>query len=115
MLNRLSVSLALVCSLAAGIQPASAEKLLMQRVEQERGAALPARGMSMAQVENAYGAPASRLDPRGGDAPLHPVINRWVYDRFTVYFERDRVVSAVVKRASPTEIGPKRVEASQSQ
>ena len=41
------------------------------------------------------------------------MINRWVYDRFTVYFEKDRVISAVVNRASPAELGPKRVESTQ--
>jgi hypothetical protein len=90
-----------------------AETLLMQRVQQEHNVPLPPRGMSMAQVEHQFGVPASRLDPRGGDAPLHPVINRWVYDRFTVYFEKDRVISAVVNHASPTELGPKSVETSQ--
>jgi len=113
MLNRLSLSLALIFSGIACIQSATAETLLMQRVQEEKGVPLPARGMSMAQVEHSFGVPATRLDPRGGDAPRHPVINRWVYDRFTVYFERDRVISAVVNRASPTEIGPKGAQSTQ--
>ena len=92
---------------AAALRPAHAETLLLQRVQQERGVPLPTRGMSMGQVEGRFGPPASKLEPAGGDAPLHPVIHRWVYDRFTVYFERDRVIDAVVNRASPTEIGPK--------
>jgi hypothetical protein len=53
------------------------------------------------------------VQPAGGDAPQHPVINRWVYDRFTVYFERDRVINTVLNRASPTEIGPKGTVSSQ--
>ena len=115
MFNRLSLSVALAVAAASlsAPAPARAETLLMQRVQQEQGVPLPPRGMSMAQVERQFGAPASRLDPRGGDAPQHPVINRWVYDRFTVYFEKDRVISAVVNRASPTELGPKAVETSQ--
>ena len=68
---------------------------------------MPARGQTMAQVEQRFGAPSNKLQPAGGDAPRHPVINRWVYDRFTVYFERDRVIDAVLNRASPNEIGPK--------
>ena len=63
--------------------------------------------MTMAQVEPQFGPPASKLSPAGGDAPTHPVINRWSYGRFTVYFERDRVIDSVVTRASATEIGPK--------
>jgi hypothetical protein len=113
MLNRLSMSIALAALAAVTVAPVRAATLLMQRVQQERGVPLPARGMTMAAVEHQFGAPASRLDPRGGDAPLHPTINRWVYARFTVYFERDRVIDAVLNRASPTELGPKQVESTQ--
>lgn len=113
MLNRLCLSFVVTAVALAGASSASAETLLMQRVQQERGIAMPTRGMSMGQVEQQFGAPASRLDPRGGDSPHHPVINRWVYERFTVYFERDRVIDAVLNRASPTEIGPKNAATSQ--
>jgi hypothetical protein len=113
MLIRLSSSIVLLAFAVAAATSASAETLLMQRVQQERGMPLPARGMTMAQVERQFGAPANRLDPRGGEAPTHPVINRWVYDRFTVYFERDHVIDAVANRATPTELGPKSVPTSQ--
>ena len=69
--------------------------------------ASPSRGMSMAQVERTFGAPKDKLAAAGGDAPRHPVINRWVYGRYIVYFERDRVINSVALRATPTEIGPK--------
>ena len=68
---------------------------------------LPARGMTMAQVEARYGAPSDRLDPRGGQKRDWPTINRWVYPAFTVYFERTRVIDVVVNKAGPAEIGPK--------
>lgn len=110
MLIRLSSALLAVALAGAGIADAAAETLLMQRVQQEQGVAVPSRGMSMAQVEQQFGAPSNKLGPSGGDAPQHPVINRWVYNRFTVYFERDRVISSVVNRASPNEIGPKNGE-----
>ncbi len=42
----------------------------------------------MAQVEARFGAPSSRMDPRGGQKRQWPTINRWVYPQFTVYFER---------------------------
>jgi hypothetical protein len=112
MLKRHFLSLGLAVAALSAAAPACAETLLIDRVQQERNVPLPARGMTMAQVEQQFGAPADRLDPRGGDAPLHPVINRWKYDRFTVYFEKDLVINAVVNRASPTELGPKRVETS---
>ena len=95
-----------VAALACG-NPAHADTLLMQRVQQERGMNAPHRGMTMAQVERRFGAPTSKLSPAGGDAPRHPVINRWVYNRYIVYFERNRVIDAVANRATPTEIGPK--------
>jgi hypothetical protein len=87
---------------------AHADTLLIDRVGQERDHPVPARGLSMAQVEKRYGAPLSKLAPAGGDSRWHPTINRWVYADYTVYFERDRVIDAVVNRVSPEEIGPKR-------
>ena len=86
---------------------ASADVLLLQRVEKEQAASLPNRGASMAQVESRYGAPLAKMDPRGGDSSVHPVINRWEYPNFIVYFEREHVIDAVMKRAEPTELGPK--------
>lgn len=81
--------------------------LLVDRVRQENSAALPARGMTMAQVQARYGAPADRLDPRGGQTRAWPTINRWRYPAFTVYFEKSRVIDAVANQASADEIGPK--------
>ncbi|MCW5579885.1 MAG: hypothetical protein KIS72_00870, partial [Luteimonas sp.] len=69
--------------------------------------ALPARGQSTAQVEARFGAPAQKLEPRGGQKRQWPTINRWVYPQFTVYFERDRVIDAVLNQASASEAGPK--------
>jgi len=102
-----------IAALALG-SLAHAEVLLVDRVQQERGMNSPPRGMSMAQVEARYGAPNSKLDPRGGDAKLHPTINRWVYPEYTVYFERDRVINAVMNKG-PNEIGLKNAPASQQQ
>ena len=87
--------------------PAAAETLLVERVQQENRAAMPARGMSMAQVEAKFGAPNDRLDPRGGQKRDWPTINRWVYPAFTVYFEKQRVIDVVANQAGPDEIGPK--------
>ena len=86
---------------------ASAEKLLIERVQEENKAALPARGMTMGQVEAKYGAPSERLDPRGGQKRQWPTINRWVYPAFTVYFEKSKVIDAVANKADETEVGPK--------
>lgn len=55
----------------------------------------PQRGLSMTQVERRYGAPIEKLPAAGGDKPRHPTINRWRYQGYTVYFERDRVIHSV--------------------
>lgn len=86
---------------------ASAETLLINRVQEENQAAMPARGMSMDQVAARFGAPSERLDPRGGQKRQWPPINRWVYPAFTVYFEKNKVIDAVATKADVNEIGPK--------
>ena len=91
---------------AQDMQAVQGDVLLIQRVKEEPGN-LPARGMSMAQVEAKYGAPSDRLDPRGGQKRDWPTINRWTYPTFTVYFERSRVIDVVMTKADPNEVGPK--------
>lgn len=85
---------------------AHADVLLVNRVKQEAGISEPARGMSMAQVQARFGAPAKRLDPRGGQKSQWPTINRWEYPQFIVYFEKNKVIDVVLVQATPTEIGP---------
>ena len=86
---------------------ASAETLLVDRVQQEPKMSMPTRGMSMDQVQQRFGAPADRLDPRGGQKHQWPTINRWSYPAFTVYFEKNKVIDAVANKADADEIGPK--------
>lgn len=102
-------ALCLACAFGA-LTPASqvrAETLLIQRVGAETGNALPARGMSMADVERRFGAPSQRLEPRGGQKRQWPTIHRWTYPTFIVYFEKSKVIDAVLIRASTGETGPK--------
>ena len=98
---------ALLLALSGLAATASAETLLVQRVQQENAAAMPKRGMSMAEVQARFGAPSEKLDPRGGQKRAWPTINRWTYPAFTVYFEKNRVVDAVANHAGADEIGPK--------
>jgi len=100
----ISLSAAALLGLAGA---ASADVLLVDRVQHENQSAMPARGMSMAQVEARFGAPAERLDARGGQKRQWPTINRWVYPGFVVYFEKNRVIDAVAHKAAPNEVGPK--------
>ena len=94
---------ALLC--AAG--SASADTLLVDRAQAKSQVVLPARGQSTAQVEARFGAPAQKLDPRGGQKRQWPTINRWVYPEFTVYFEKNKVIDVVAHKADPQEVGPK--------
>ena len=52
----------------------------------------PRTGMRKAQVEEKYGQPAESSGPVGT-----PPIYTWDYEQFTVYFEGDHVIHAVVK------------------
>jgi hypothetical protein len=51
----------------------------------------PARGSTMTSVEKKFGAPVTRHPTVGA-----PPITRWDYAGFSVFFERDRVIDAVV-------------------
>ncbi len=82
--------------------------LLIERSQSET-IALPERGMHMEAVEARFGAPLEKRAPVGGGHPQRPPITRWVYPEFSVYFEHDHVVDAVLNRASPLESGPKPV------
>ncbi len=106
--TRLLVSIGvLVSAVAFHAAPAKADTLLVERVKEERSMNAPRRGLTMAQVERMYGEPSSKLPSAGGDAPLHPPINRWVYPNYVVYFERNHVINSVAQRATASEIGVK--------
>ena len=92
---------------AQAVRVEEGDTLLIERVQEENSAALPARGMTMQQVESRFGAPSDKLDPRGGQKRQWPTINRWTYPAFTVYFEKNKVIDAVANKAGATEVGPK--------
>ena len=52
---------------------------------------LPGRGMTMEAVENRFGQPVDKYASVG-----EPPITKWVYKDFTVYFESEFVIHAVV-------------------
>lgn len=85
----------------------AADTLLIERVQETAARAAPVRGWTSAQVAERFGAPQQKLEPRGGQKQQWPVIHRWVYPDFTVYFERDRVIDVVANSAGADEIGPK--------
>ncbi len=55
----------------------------------------PNRGASMTQVESRFGTPAQRHAAVG-----QPPITRWDYPQFSVFFEHDKVLHAVIVRDS---------------
>lgn len=87
--------------------PASADTLLINRAQQQPAASVPVRGQTTAEVTTRFGEPQQKLEPRGGQKKDWPVIHRWVYPAFTVYFEKNRVIDVVANQATPEEIGPK--------
>ena len=97
--HRYSLPLLAAITIGAGLtgmQTAHAQETLTQRVQDEKSMDLPARGMTMAQVEHKYGEPVRKLAPRGGDSDKHPTINRWEYLNFIVYFQQSRVIHSVL-------------------
>ena len=93
-------------ALGMGMSQSNAQTLLVDRTLAERAVSEPTRGMTMAQVQARYGAPQSKLEPRGGQKRQWPTINRWEYPNFIVYFEKTKVIDVVLVKASPTEVGP---------
>ena len=100
----LALTLPLILSVAG---PAQAEVLLIERTEAAHHADLPQRGMLMNQVTSRYGMPTRKHATVGGGSAQQPPITRWDYPAFSVYFENDHVVSAVLNRAGALEKGPK--------
>ncbi|MEO8808695.1 MAG: hypothetical protein ABI386_00425 [Rhodanobacter sp.] len=82
------------------------DNLLVHRVQQEKSMNLPRRGLSMSQVQKTWGAPQRKLAPRGGDTAKHPVINRWDYANFIVYFEHSHVIHSVLNTPAGNNTNP---------
>jgi len=83
-----------VVALAFGLTvPAFAETLAIdgQVALKPTGVETPQRGVSMAVVEQKFGAPANKTSPVG-----NPPITKWFYPNFVVVFENDKVLHAVV-------------------
>jgi hypothetical protein len=80
---------------------AAAEVLTVPEGEPAPEITLPAKGITMADVTRKYGEPRVKRPTVGGGSPKQPPITRWDYDGFSVIFERDRVVDAVIPGAPP--------------
>jgi hypothetical protein len=88
----LTAALAVVLAGSARAETVAVDDQVMVR---ESDLPRPARGMTMHAVEAKFGAPAARHEAVG-----EPPISRWDYPGFRVFFEKDRVIHAVVDPAS---------------
>lgn len=61
----------------------------------------PAKGITMAAVLRQYGAPSLKHPAVGGGSAQQPPITRWDYPAFSVIFEHDHVVDAVIPGQPP--------------
>ncbi len=91
--------LLITLSLMSAAWAAPADVLIIDVIESEppnsrEGIPRPTNQMTMGQVRRMFGEPNERIGAVGD-----PPISRWVYDRYTVYFEYDKVISSVVKRS----------------
>lgn len=77
--------------LAFAIQAVNADVLLIDEVRQAGRMDLPQNGQSKADIEATFGAPAEKLSAVG-----EPPISSWKYDKYSVYFEYDRVLFSVL-------------------
>jgi hypothetical protein len=86
-----TLGLAALGSLYAAAVPAETIVVDDQVTVRDSNIDRPHGGMTMQAVEMRYGAPQERHSAVG-----KPPITRWDYPAFTVFFENDRVIHAVV-------------------
>lgn len=84
---------------------ASAEALEMPAADSAAAAnsTLPAKGSLTTEVRKRFGEPSTKHAPVGGGSRQQPPITRWDYPGFSVFFENNHVVDAVIPGA-PAEI-----------
>ncbi|WP_295686016.1 hypothetical protein [uncultured Nevskia sp.] len=83
--------------LIIAVLPVSADVLTLPATPStDTSVDLPARGEVQSKVLKHYGEPKLRHAAVGGSSPAQPRITRWDYAGFSVFFENDHVVDAVV-------------------
>lgn len=95
---RTAFALGLLMALAAATPVLADELEIAPRSAPAMPADAPTRGMHQDTVLRRWGEPQQRVAPVGGNLPQHPPISRWVYPGFTVYFERELVITSVGNR-----------------
>lgn len=90
-LSHITATGLLIFGLSANL---SAEEINLPSAETEASEfsiKLPGRGMSMEMVQNRFGDASEKFSAVG-----EPPITKWIYKNFTVYFESEFVIHAVV-------------------
>jgi len=77
--------------LVLAFQGVYADVLIIDEVRQAERMELPKNGQNKADIESEYGAPLEKHAAVGD-----PPISNWKYDKFSVYFEYDLVLSTVL-------------------
>lgn len=91
---KLNLMLIVLLVTAVNTVTAKADVLLIEQVERAKSMQLPANGLSKQQVTQRWGEPMQQYAAVG-----EPPITRWRYADYSVYFEYDRVISAVLHDA----------------
>jgi len=100
-MTRTVLTLVLLSSATIWASTSSADVLLIEEVRHIEGMAVPGNGTSMSDVEAQHGSPGSKQGPVGD-----PPITQWVYDRWSVYFEYDKVLFTVLHKGEVINTGP---------
>ncbi len=103
--NTLGAAVVLLVGTVGLVFSVQADVLLIDRVEAKAGFDVPQKSSTMNQVRAKYGDPVNEHGAVG-----EPPITRWDYPEFIVYFEHQHVITTVLKKSKPTEIGPDSVE-----
>lgn len=91
----------IACSLLIAFQYIQADVLKMPEQRPSYSVTMPGRGMTMTGVEKQFGAPLQKL-PEVGDPP----ITEWKYQDFTVYFEYQYVIHALINKNPAAQANP---------
>lgn len=91
LLKGLAISLSLAVTMAFGVATADEVRVPVAEQGKNAGIEVPKSGITKAAVEQKFGTPQSIQGPVGD-----PPITKWIYAGFTVYFEYDRVIHAVI-------------------
>ena len=97
-MTRMVLTLGLILAMPLALPTAMADVLLIEQVRQAERMTLPVNGETKTAVEARYGAPVSRSGPVGD-----PPISKWEYQRWSVYFEYDRVLFTVIHKGEVIE------------